>query len=73
MMELNTRLTVSAATEGGGWEEIGSTLIGAWECEQIALILSGVDPSAFAALPDTAQARVLQNIDDKLPPSLAMI
>ena len=73
MKQANTRLTAEHRREDGGWEEIGTALIDGWECEQIALILSGIDPGAFAALPATAQARVLQNIDDNLPPSAAMI
>ncbi len=46
----DTRLTVERRHDDGEWEEVGSAFIDSWECQQVALILSGVDLGAFAIM-----------------------
>ena len=71
-MPVDTRLIIERRHEDGEWEEVGTARIDGWECGQIALVLSGIDLGAFAAMPTTAQARVERNILNGEPPGTAM-
>lgn len=54
------------------WETVGSAELNNQECNQIGLVLDGLFPSAFEAMPDTVQERIGRNIKNGEPPHMAM-
>ena len=66
------RMAVQKRGPDGEWEEVAGAILSDWEAEQMGLILGGVDLVTYAALPAASQTRVLQNLADGVPASVAM-
>ena len=66
------RMRIEQRCHDGTWESVGAAKLTGRERDQIALVLVGLDPEDYDALPASAQARVDENIACGLPPGAAL-
>ena len=66
------RIVIQKRRVDGGWDTAVATTLDHWQCEQISIVLAGIDSAAFAALPAAAQDRIGRNVRNGEPPHRAM-
>ena len=66
------RIVIQERRVDGGWDTAGVTTPDPWQCEQISIVLAGIDSAAFAALPAAAQDRIGRNVRNGESPHRAM-
>lgn len=72
MLQRDVQIIIQQRRADGGWETVGSAELSNRECKQIGLVLDGIYPNTFEAMPAAVQGRIGRNIKNGESPHAAM-
>lgn len=72
MQRRDVQIIIQQRHADGRWKTVGSAELSNRELNQIGLVLDGLFPSAFEAMPNAVQERVGRNIKNGESPHAAM-